>query len=72
MSTAVRIPTSLAKEAKAFCKADNRSFASQISYWAKIGKIAEENPDLSYKFIKDILLGTEELDQGLKTEYEFS
>ena len=40
------------------CK--NRSLAGQIEHWAKIGKIAEENPDLSYEFIKNILIAQEE------------
>jgi hypothetical protein len=36
-----------------------------------MGKCAEENPDLSYSFIKEILIGLDELDQGEKTEYKF-
>ena len=32
----------------------------QIEHWVKIGRIAEENPDLPYNFIKDILLSLEE------------
>ena len=47
MSTAIRIPDKLAKEAKAHSQFQDRSLASQIAYWAKIGKIAEENTDLS-------------------------
>jgi hypothetical protein len=36
-----------------------------------MGKCAEENPDLSYSLIKEILIGLDELDQGEKTEYKF-
>jgi hypothetical protein len=36
-----------------------------------MGKCAEENPDLTYSLIKDILIGLEELEQGEKTEYRF-
>jgi hypothetical protein len=36
-----------------------------------MGKCAEENPDLPYSLIKDILIGLDELDQGEKTEYKF-
>jgi hypothetical protein len=50
---------------------DNRSLAGQIEHWARIGKCAEENPDLTYSLIKEILIGLEELDQGEKTEYIF-
>jgi len=35
-----------------------------LYYWARIGKIAEENPDLSYDFIKNILLGKIEAESG--------
>lgn len=31
----------------------------------------EENPDLTYSLIKEILIGIEELEQGEKSEYKF-
>jgi hypothetical protein len=43
----------------------------QIEHWAKIGKCAEENPDLTYNLIKEIFIGLEELDQGEYSEYKF-
>ncbi len=42
-----------------------------IEHWAKIGKCAEENPDLTYSLIKEILVGIEELERGEKSEYKF-
>jgi hypothetical protein len=36
-----------------------------------MGKCAEENPDLTFSLIKEILIGLEELEQGEKTEYVF-
>jgi hypothetical protein len=36
-----------------------------------MGKCAEENPDLTYSLIKEILIGVEELDHGEKSEYKF-
>ena len=71
MSIAVRISDTIVKEARIFGKIDNRSVTGQIEHWAKIGKIAEDNPDLTYDLIKDILIGIEELNQGLGTEYKF-
>ena len=50
---------------------DNRSVAGQIEHWAKIGKCAEENPDLTYALIREILMGIEELEQGESSEYDF-
>ena len=72
MSIAVRISDELVKEAKTLSKVENRSVTGQIEYWAKIGKIAEQNPTLSYELIKEILIGIEELDSKGGIEYKFS
>jgi len=48
MATAVRVSSELVQEAKIFSKIDQRSLTGQIEHWAKIGKCAEENPDLTY------------------------
>jgi hypothetical protein len=50
-------------------KAFNRSVAGQIEYWAKIGKIAEDNPDLSYEFIKSILVSLQQIEEGQVEPY---
>ena len=71
MATAVRISEKLISEAKKFSRVDHRSLTGQIEHWARIGKCAEENPDLTYNLIKEILLGIEELEQGEKSEYRF-
>ena len=71
MAMAVRISEELAGEAKKFSKIEHRSLTGQIEHWARIGKCSEENPDLTYNLIKEILIGIEELDQNEKTEYLF-
>ncbi|MCK5188052.1 MAG: hypothetical protein KAR43_13050 [Deltaproteobacteria bacterium] len=71
MSAAVRVSDKLIRDAKLHSKVDNRSVTGQIEHWAKIGKCAEENPDLTYNLIKEILIGLEELDQGEYSEYKF-
>jgi len=71
MATAVRISEKLANEAKKFSRVDHRSLTGQIEHWAKIGKCAEENPDLTYSLIKEIFIGLEELEQGERSEYKF-
>ena len=35
---------------------DKRSITGQIEHWARIGKCAEENQDLTYSLIKEILI----------------
>jgi hypothetical protein len=64
MATAVKLSEHIITEAKIISKALNRSVAGQIEHWVRIGKIAEENPDLSYEFIKNILIAQEEVEAG--------
>ena len=71
MTTAVRVSENLVREARLLSTVDNRSVTGQIEHWATIGKYAEENPDLTYDMIKEILLGVEELTSGDKEEYRF-
>lgn len=71
MGIAVRISDKLINDAKIQSKVENRSLTGQIEYWAKIGKIAEENPDLPYTLLKEILIGLEQLDSGQGIEYTF-
>ena len=71
MATAVRISEELVNEAKRFSRIDRRSLAGQIEHWARMGKCAEENPDLTYALVKEILIGLAELEQGEKTVYRF-
>ncbi|MCH7964805.1 MAG: hypothetical protein IH852_12805 [Bacteroidetes bacterium] len=61
----------LIREAKTLSKVENRSVTGQIEYWAKIGKIAEQNPTMSFELIKEILIGIEEVDSKRGTEYKF-
>ncbi len=71
MTTAVRITDELVREAKIFSKIDKRSLTGQIEHWARIGKCAEENPDLTYALIKEIIIGLSELEYGESSEYNF-
>jgi hypothetical protein len=71
MATAVRISDKLVDEAKRYGRIDHRSLAGQIEHWARLGKYSEENPDLPYSLIKEILIGLDELDQGERSEYKF-
>ena len=71
MSVAVRISDELISKAQKFSRIDHRSVTGQIEHWARIGKCSEENPDLPYSLIKEMLIGVEELENGEKTEYKF-
>jgi len=71
MPTAVKISDDLIAQARIKSKIFKRSIAGQIEYWAQIGKIIEENPDLPLPFIQDLLLGKEQIRAGLGTPYVF-
>jgi len=71
MATSVKLSDEMVGQAKTMSRALNRSVAGQIEYWAKIGKIAEENPDLTYDFIKELLITREESRAGNVVPYEF-
>ena len=71
MPTAVKISDELIAQARIKSKIFKRSIAGQIEYWAQIGQIVEENPELPLPFIQDILLGKEQIRAGLGTPYVF-
>ncbi len=71
MATTVKLSDELVHEARRYGDIYSRSVPKQIEYWSRIGKIAEENPDLSYSFIKEILIAQKEAEDGQVTPYQF-
>ncbi|MCL4471358.1 MAG: TA system antitoxin ParD family protein [Sulfuricella sp.] len=69
MSVNVKLSESLVDQAKSHARIQHRSVPKQIEYWSRIGKIAEENPDLPFAMIRDILIADQEEVVG---EYEFN
>ena len=51
----VRISTEMYNLAQMTAEGINRSTSGQLEYWARLGRAAEDNPDLPIEFIKDIL-----------------
>ena len=51
----VGLSGSFVDSALACAEVQDRTISEQIEYWSKIGKIAEENPDLTFSLIKEIL-----------------
>lgn len=45
--------------------------AGRIEHWATMGKIAEENPDMTYEFIKDVPVSKQALAAGDLEPYAF-
>ena len=71
MATAVKISDGLVAKAKIKSKVFKRSIAGQIEYWATIGQIVDENPELPLPLIQEILVAKEEIRVGLGTPYIF-
>ncbi|MBN9564871.1 MAG: hypothetical protein J0G29_02065 [Alphaproteobacteria bacterium] len=67
----VDLSKEIINEAQRYANINKRSLQEQIEYWYKVGKMSEENPDLSYKYIKEILLCLEEEKEGKATPYTF-
>jgi hypothetical protein len=70
-STAVRLSEDIVRTAGEYAPINSRSVPKQIEHWVKIGKIAEENPDLPYEFIKRILEARQEMKTEKPTPFVF-
>ena len=69
MATSVRLDDAFVSEAQVYAEVSKRSVPKQIEYWAEIGRIAEDNPDLPYEFIKNALTAMKEAEAGKLTPY---
>jgi hypothetical protein len=69
MSINVKLSENLVEQAKAYGQIEHRSVPKQIEYWSQIGKVAQENPDLPFSMIREILIADQEPIVG---EYVFS
>jgi len=67
----VKLSDDFIYDVKATAQAMHRSIPKQIEHWARLGKIAEENPDLPIGFVKDILISLQEVEAGEVSEYQF-
>ncbi len=70
-SKPLRLDEELVDAAALIGKVKKRSAAKQVEYWASLGRIAKENPDLPIRFIEDIMEAEEERKHGLVSEYRF-
>ncbi|AVR87710.1 TA system antitoxin ParD family protein [Thauera aromatica] len=68
MSINVKLPETLVDQARRHASIEHRSVPKQIEHWSRIGKIAEENPDLPFSMIREILIADQEETVG---EYPF-
>ena len=71
MQTTINISDELLQTAQQQAKHFHRSIDKQLDYWLRIGKIAEENPNLSFTFIKNALLARKQALAGDVEPYIF-
>ncbi len=69
---AIRLNKELIDSARATSRAQHRSLPKQIEYWARIGQISEENPDLTHDMIRGILQGIVDVEEGRVKPYIFA
>jgi hypothetical protein len=69
MAKTVKLSDSLVEAATRTAEIEHRSIPKQIEFYYRVGAIAEANPDLSFKLIREIM----KADAEAATEhYEFS
>ena len=56
----VKLSNNLVEQAKIYGRIEHRSVPKQIEYWSQIGKIAQDNPDLPFSLICEILIADQE------------
>lgn len=61
MAISVRLDEDFVENVKIHSSVSSRTVPKQIEHWAKIGEIVEDNPDLTYEFIKEALMAREEI-----------
>lgn len=54
---------------RAHATAKKRSIPKQIEYWARLGKIAEENSEMTGQMILECLAGLQEVRDGKTSPY---
>jgi len=71
MPAVVKLSDALINDARPYANAMHRSIPKQIEHWARLGKAAEENPDMPISMIQDVFVSLEEAKAGNFSEYKF-
>lgn len=68
MATPVKLADHLVQDAKRLAAVEHRSVPKQIEYYYQIARAAENNPELSFQLVRDLLKAKSEEPSG---EYQF-
>ena len=55
MATQVKLSDDLVEDAKRIATAEHRSVPKQIEYYYQLARTAEQNPDLSFALVKELI-----------------
>ncbi len=55
MATTVKLADELVEDAKRIAAIEHRSVPKQIEFYFRIGLAAEQNPDLSFSLVRELL-----------------
>lgn len=69
MAVSVCFDNGFIRDVKVYAEAARRSIPEQIEHWVKVGRIAEDNPELPYSFIRDISLAQAEIENDKIKKY---
>lgn len=70
-TTQVRVDNDFMEDVKIAATFNHRPVGYQVQYWARLGQIMEDNPDLHFEAIKNILQGMSELNEGKGKPFVF-
>lgn len=68
MATTVKLSDHLVNDARRVAATEHRSVPKQIEFYYQIARTAEQNPDLSFELIRELLKSKSEEPSG---EYQF-
>ena len=71
MSTVVRFSDELANDARHRSKVEQRSMTAQLEYWVKIGKAGEDNPNMTFALLEEIMTSRSEIESSQGEDYVF-
>ncbi|QWD91452.1 ParD-like family protein [Polynucleobacter sp. MWH-Braz-FAM2G] len=71
MPKIIKLSKSLLSSAQSASEQSNRTLSEQIEYWARLGRAAEENPELPVQMLQDILVSIEEVRMDTLNSYAF-
>jgi len=70
-TSSIRLDCELVDKAAIMAKAYHRTTPKQIEHWASIGKIMEDNPDLTYQFVEQSLIALAEKEANQLEAFNF-